>query len=166
MSVTLFTMNGTGEFQNRGRAVAVCDWNPLVKVRLTDWTDGFKPLSAIMQRIAPQEQTNHQFLHTLGDDIYLYVFGDRIGQLGLSGLTVNDNCTNPSQEAGISKVIRWYREHRVTVRREPLEVTYQPGVNLKGFLVDFRGDVVDPCQRLYQFYLTLALIPERRKQAQ
>lgn len=160
MSVTLFTMDGDGQFQNRGRAVAVCDWNPTVKITFSDW-EWFEGLSAIVTRVGSQEHGNYQFLHTLGDHIYLYVFGDRIGQLGISGLTFNDNCTNPLGEDGLSKVIGWYREQRLAVRQDPLIFTFQPGEVLKGYLVDMRGDTLDPCPRLSQFYLTLALIPER-----
>jgi hypothetical protein len=158
MAVTFFTQYGI--YPNRGRVICVSQWNPVIKVKFTDW-GGFQGLSAIINRISTTEQANYQFLHTLGENIYLYVFGDRIGQLTLSGLTFNDNCSDPNQEKGFSKVIRWYRQHRVTVRQEPLHLTFQPGVDLQGYLVEMRGDTVDPSQRLYQFLLTLALIPEK-----
>ena len=160
MSVVLFTMDGAGQFQNRGRAVAVNKWNPTVKIDFSEW-GWFEGLSALITKVSTQEHGNYQFLHTLGDHIYLYVFGDRIGQLGISGVTFNDNCKDPLQEDGISKVIGWYRKHRVAVRKEPLIFTFQPGQVLKGYLVDMRGDTMDVCQRMHQFYLTLALIPER-----
>jgi hypothetical protein len=163
MSTTLFTMEGAGQFQNRGRAVAVNKWNPFIKINLQEW-DWFESLSAIITRISTTEQCNYQFLHTLGDHIYLYVFGDRIGQLGIGGLTFNDNCQDPLQEDGISKVIRWFRQRRVAVRKEPIIFQFLPDEGLgplKGYLVDMRGDTVDACQRLSQFYLTIALIPQR-----
>lgn len=160
MSVTLFTMNGDGQFQNRGRCVAVNKWNPFVKIDFTEW-GWFEGLSAIITRVTPTEHGNYQFLHCLGDHIYLYVFGDRIGQLGISGLCFNDNCQDPLQEKGISKVLGWYRDQRIAVRKDPLTFTFQPGQVLRGYLVEFRGDTVDVAQRLFQFYLTLALIPKR-----
>jgi hypothetical protein len=153
-------MDGAGEFQNRGRAVAVCKWNPTVKIKFDNWGE-FEGLSALITKVSTEEHGNYQFLHTLGNHIYLYVFGDRIGQLGISGVTFNDNCQDPLQEDGISKVINWYRENRVAVRRTPLTFRFQPGEVLKGYLVDMRGDTLDVCQRMFQFYLTLALIPKR-----
>ncbi len=37
---------------------------------------------SIINSIGISEATNHQFMHSLGSDIYIYTFGDRMGRSG------------------------------------------------------------------------------------
>src|ERR1041384_2392506 len=49
---------------------------------------------AIITRMMLKHTVNVQVLRPLGAVVYIYVFGDRIGSLGLSGLCFAGDCTD------------------------------------------------------------------------
>ena len=77
--------------------------------------------------MAVAQQANFQFLHTLGSDVYVYVFGDRIGQLSLSGVAFASGCGNAvtpvsgqpfAGDHGLVGMNDWYKDNRISRRRE------------------------------------------------
>ncbi len=133
-------------------------------VTVESW-GGFTNFKSIITNLTIAEQGNYQFLHTLGNDIFLYVFGDRIGTFGVSGLSFYDNCgdainVGQASKIGISHVIDYYRANRISRRGLPLSITIHPGQPFKCFLTSFRGSVLDASRRMFQFHLGLALIPD------
>lgn len=123
---------------------------------------GFVGFKALITNIVIAEETNHQLRHTLGNDIYLTVFGDRIGALGIGGITSYNNCgEGGGEKIGIDHVLEYYRQTKLSARAEPLKITIAPDRVLRAYLYRFRGQVVDVAQRLFQFHLDMALIPER-----
>jgi hypothetical protein len=161
----IFT-NAAGTAENRGR-VQVLD--PLgsktapgsILHAPKDW-GGFNKFKAIFTDVAIGESGNYQFQHMLGDHIYVYVFGDRIGTLGLSGLAFFDNCSGekPNGRIGISHVIEYYRKLKLSAEAEVLQVTIDPDTVFRCFLLAMRGQVVQAANRIFQFQLQFALIPE------
>ncbi len=154
----IFERNGIA---NRGR-VAVLE-NPLAAagsvLQVEGW-GGFQAFKAIFTRIHIAEQTNHQFLHTLGNRIYLYVFGDRIGQIGLTGLAFWDNCSAvPGGRIGAAHVLNYFRTQKLSVRAEPIKITIDPTTVFECYMQGFNASVINTAQRMYQFHLNLALIP-------
>jgi len=154
-----------GGTENRGRAVVLyrgeAAAGSLLQVnqgKNGEW-GGFNQMKAIFTRVGVSEMGSYQFLHTLGRDIYLYVFGDRIGELTLTGIAFYDNCIAANQKIGISHVIDWYRQNRVAKRASPVEVTIDPGTTFEAYLLAMRGQTINTAQRMYQFSLTMALIP-------
>ena len=122
---------------------------------------GFMDFKAIITNLVIAEETSHQFSHMLGRDIYLSVFGDRIGSLGIGGVAAYKRCgEEDGQPIGISRVLDYYRQTKLSARSEPLKVTLAPSTVLRGFLYRFRGQVISVEQRLFQFHLDMALIPE------
>lgn len=155
----------SGSAENRGR-VQVLDkpgtgLTPGSILHVPEW-GGFSQFKAIFTNVTIAEQGNYQFLHTLGNHIYVYVFGDRIGQFGLSGLAFFDNCgsTAPNGRIGISHVIGYYRQLKLSVRAEPVLVTLEPDTVFRTFLLSMRGQVLNPATRIFQFHLGFALVPE------
>lgn len=125
----------------------------------------FQDQRSIVTRLTVAQNSNVQFLHTLGSSVYIYVFGDRIGQVGLSGLGFQNPCVgrDGSQCAdmtGLEGMYKWYRKNRVSARRRPIEMTLgsQP---LEGFVVDFNADVIDASSGLMQWQIQLATLPEK-----
>lgn len=145
--------------ENRGRvAVLENDGAAGSLLSVDDW-GGFEAMKSIFTKVSMQEATNHQFLHTLGDRIYLYVFGDRIGNLSLSGVSFHDIC-NDDRQLGISKVVDYYRRNRLAVREKPLKVTIDPGTTFECYLQGVQAETVNAADRMYQFNLLFALLPE------
>lgn len=121
---------------------------------------GFANFKALITDINIVEQTNHQFLHTLGGNIYIYSFGDRIGTLGVGGLAFYDNCSD-DQRPGIAHVLEYFRTVKLTEREAPMKLTIAPDTVLQGYLYRFRGQVTAVEQRLFQWHLDMALVPDR-----
>lgn len=129
--------------------------------------DDFRRFKAIFTAVTISEQTNAQFQHTLGDAVYLNVFGDRVGSMKISGIAVSDVCNAQDTEHGITKVLKYYRESKVSSRAAPLIVNLDSRTAYEAFLVGFQGAVFgeqQTVQRLFQFTLDLVLPPSQQNQ--
>src|SRR5690606_23176631 len=92
------------------------------------WHDkgGFQAFRSIVTRIGVNANCNYQFLHTLGGGIYLYVFGDRIGALELSGLSFDSVCAADGGfggELGIEKVYKYFDTFKLSSRPAPVRIS-------------------------------------------
>lgn len=115
---------------------------------------------SIITRLTVTQEANLQFLHTLGSHVYIYVFGDRMGTVGLSGFTFNRSCDQPGQQldTGPARMLAWYEQNRTSRRRSPLRfmVGNRP---IEGFVVGLNIDVVDPASLLVQWSVTMRSLP-------
>jgi hypothetical protein len=127
-------------------------------LRMENW-GGFQGFKSIITSVNIAAQGNFQFLHTLGGNIYVYVFGDRIGQLGISGLAFDSTCDDTTGALGIEKVLDYYSKNRLAVRKTPIKTTIGVQTTVAGYLVGVGGQVVDPKSRIYQFNLQFMLAP-------
>lgn len=118
----------------------------------------FESERSIVTRVTVSQQVNVQFLHTLGSLIYVYVFGDRIGSIGLSGLSFACACPGGT-ELGAEQMLLWYKRNRASKRRDPIEVVIGRSV-IRGFVVGFNEDVVDPSLNLVQWSVAMTALPE------
>jgi hypothetical protein len=117
---------------------------------------------SIVTRLTISQRANVQFLHGLGSLIYVYVFGDRMGTISLSGLAFLCACPGQGQGSaghGANNMITWYRDHRVSRRKSPLRFTIGSAV-IEGFVTGFTEDIVDPSTNLVQWGVELASLPE------
>lgn len=161
---TFFT--GAGGFAPAGRTIALPDYHAQGTTSLVEVDPALKYVSqqSIITRLALSHQANVQFLHTVGNDVYIYVFGDRMGRIVISGLSLAADCGGASgggNEHGFEKILRWYRDNRVVRRKAPVRVTIGAATTIEGFVVNLDGDIVDPLARVMQYTLVLATIPER-----
>lgn len=156
---------GPAEVENRGRVVVLdkpgTGLSPGSLLTVPGW-GGFQNFKSIFTNVTIAERGNYQFLHTLGDHIYIYIFGDRIGQFGLAGLAFFDNCatSEPNGKIGIIHVIEYYRRFKITANPNPVLVTIDPDAVFRCFLLGMRGQVLNSAQRIFQFHLNFALVPE------
>jgi hypothetical protein len=104
---------------------------------------------------------NLQFLHTMGRHVYVYVFGDRMGQIGLSGLSFANECPQPGSVHGIIGVFDWYRRNKASRRADPVRVNIGMRDNIDGFVTGFSFDTVDPATQMVQWNMTIAALPEK-----
>jgi len=118
----------------------------------------FESERSIVTRLTVSQQVNVQFLHTLGALIYIYVFGDRMGQVALSGLSFACDCPDGS-ELGAERMLTWYKRNRASKRAEPVRVTIGRTV-IEGYVTSFTEDVVDASLRLVQWGVNMAALPE------
>lgn len=155
----IFNESQPGQKENRGRVVVLEQEGAGGSILDVEGWAGFGSFKCIFTRLHIAEQTNHQFLHTLGDRIYLYVFGDRIGALGLSGLAFYDNCTD-DPKIGVVHALEYYRRYRLTKKADPLRVTIDPNTVFEVYLHSFQAATINAAERMFQFNLNFALLPE------
>lgn len=129
-----------------------------ISLRLEGW-GGFVGFKSIITRVGISASCSYQFLHSLGGQVYLYAFGDRIGDLVISGLAFDSVCGANSGTIGIERVLNYYAANRVTQRKIPIRVTIGALTTVSGYLLDVSADVRDTAARLWEFNLHLGLIP-------
>lgn len=97
--------------------------------------------------------TNHQFLHSLDEFIYVFAFGDRVGELTMSGLTFVGGCAN-SKEGTPASVYEFYMQKRLAINLRPAKITIG-GSNqtLLGFLTGLRMEMPNPSLPVIQWVL-------------
>lgn len=147
-------------FQTRpGQVVKLDDPAAQCQTRLLKLTPDitFESERSIVTRFTVSSQVNVQFLHSLGALIYIYVFGDRIGQVSLSGLSFGCTCPD-GDELGAEKMMQWYKVNRASKRAEPVEVAIG-SVVIRGFVTSFSEDLVDPSISLVQWGVNMNALP-------
>jgi len=117
---------------------------------------------AIITQAAIVENGNYQFLHTLQETIYVYVFGDRIGELRVSGLAFSNPCQSGGGaiggESGMKQIIDAYRENRLAEKGGPVNGNFGE-TPYKGFLTGMNMDVADPERNLGQWAFRFHTFP-------
>ncbi len=112
---------------------------------------------AIITQSGIIENGNFQFLHTLNETIYAYVFGDRIGELRVSGLCFAHPC-DERQYSGMKQIIDNYRAKRIAKSGGPVQVSFGE-VDYKGFLIGMNLDVADAETNLGQWTFSFRTFP-------
>lgn len=121
-------------------------------------TISFDSEKSIITRITMSQQVNMQFLHSFGSLIHIYVFGDRMGSINLSGLSFACDCPSGS-EFGAEKIMAWYSRNRASKRAEPCRLTIGKRA-VEGFANVLNEDVVDPSLNMVQWSISFASLPE------
>lgn len=144
-----------------GVAVSMFDSSkPGAPITVEGLEGSFENFKAIVTGISVRQQENLLFSHTLGDFIYIYVFGERIGEIVITGLAFIDDCRDDGA-TGAAGVLQYYRANRVSSRPTPISVqigSQAEGV-IEGFLISMDISIVDPLFKLGQFALRMALLP-------
>ena len=153
-----FFANCPGRVVQVRQPTSYCDirMNAINNQNLTDLS--YERSAVILTRITVSHQVNAQFLHTVGNRVYIYSFGDRIGQITLSGLAFAQTCERgPSVHSG-TNVFSWYIANKASTKVTPLFVTIY-NATFQAFLLGLNMEVVDPATKLVQWNLTLATMP-------
>jgi hypothetical protein len=128
-------------------------------LRMEGW-GGFSSFKSIITRVSMSTQCNFQFLHTLGGNIYVYVFGDRVGQMSVSGLAFDGSCETGTNVVGIESVLAFYNANRLAARQTPMKITIGARTTLSTYLVGVNADLADANFRMWQFSLQFVVIPQ------
>jgi len=146
--------------QTAGRVIALEDPSAPAVVRFVSMNPklDFATQSAIISRTASSDQANFNILHAIGGDIFLYVFGDRAGQLQVSGLSFPEQCNGG--ESGVDAIANFYRKNKLSVRKEEFEVIIGT-TPYRGFLAGIATELANPESRISQFVLQIVTIPEK-----
>lgn len=136
-----------------------------IKVEGKGTLAGFTTHKSIITAWSIEENVNVQFTHTMGNDIYLNVFGNRMGVATVTGLAFNSTSKNGNGcdgggNHGILKIIDWYRNNRVS---EPSEskITIQisdAGV-ISGYLIGAGYRSTDAENWSAEYTMQIATVP-------
>lgn len=108
--------------------------------------------------------TNHQFLHTLDEFIYAFAFGDRVGELTLTGVAFTaPACKSEggdiSNEVKQENVYEFYLAQKFSKSLTPTKITIGgSAIQLVGFLTGVRMSVPDPQLPIMQWALRFSVI--------
>ena len=114
------------------------------------------------------QQGNYQFSHTINDTIYVYIFGDRIGELRVSGAAFPQVCdetargapTTVSTGTGYKEVLDFYEANRIAKRGQPVSIAFGETA-FEGFLVNMQIQVADAEHLLGQWTYQFSTFPVR-----
>ena len=132
---------------------------------LTVTIDGFTPTStrAIITNFSISQRGGAQFLQTLEDFIYVYVFGDTMGSAQISGMFFAGACGGGSY-SGSDKIFDFYNMKKIATTGRP--VTLQVGLTGSGrfraYLTSCAVMVNDPSLQRGTYSLGFNVIPARR----
>ena len=133
----------------------------------------FTTQRSIITSWSMDENVNVQFTHTMGNDIYLNVFGNRMGVATINGISFNSvgdmqaeeasvgGCSNESH--GINRIIEWYRMNRVSnpfSKRIVINISDGgDGGVIDGFLIGASYRSNDPVNWTAEYTMNIATVP-------
>lgn len=128
-----------------------------------DFEDG-RQGTYIVTEVAVRQGVNVQFLHTLDDAIYIYVFGDRIGDIMISGIAFIEVCGPDSGGSGVKNAMEYYAKNRASQRSGPVLVKFGDGDPFKSYLIDSGMTLLRPEMGAAQFTFNFKSLPQYTKQ--
>jgi hypothetical protein len=143
-----------------GRVVLVPDAGAPVALSVQGWP-GAQALKAAITSINLGAAGNVQFVHTLRDFVYVYVFGERMSEITVGGLAFPNDC-QARTPGGIENLWRFYQRNRVASRGAPLGLAVGATMMFEGFLTGFTVALNDPQFGLAQWALRFAFHPPER----
>ena len=122
--------------------------------------EGFGPaLNACLTSLAVSGQVNAQFTHMLKRLIYVYVFGERLGDLQLGGVIFPRRCAGPVQPGHVH-MQRYYDAFNLAATGRPIKVTVG-ALTYEAFLIAHQIGTSDPVTSVGSFTLLLHKSPRR-----
>jgi hypothetical protein len=119
-------------------------------------------LTAPITGFALEQNGNYQFLHTVNDFIYVYSFGDRVGELVVSGIGFAATCANASN-AKLCNVYDFYRKNKLSTNgRLSVTIGDCPNSTFYAFLTGCRLEMQDPATLIGQWSLRFSVIPKTK----
>lgn len=109
------------------------------------------PIGLPVTGFALELQGNYQFLHTVNDFIYLYVFGDRIGELVVTGMGFYAN--GCGDESSICKILDYYMTNRVAKHKQAIAIKLGTCKTFLSFLTGMRLEASKPETSVAQWVL-------------
>lgn len=126
---------------------------------MTKVGSAYDQLRAIVQSIGVAERAAVQITHSLRDMVYVYTFGDRMGDMRIGGLALLTDCKDPNL-SGFSKIYKYWRANRPGKRKTPIGVSLGTDFAVRGILIDMDMGVTDPKLPVANFNMTLRYFPD------
>lgn len=118
----------------------------------------FEPMAAIIEAINTNQSVNVQFQPSLGGPVYVYVFGDNMGDISIMGTAFAGMCDD-SSHSGLKEIFDYYNANRASQRQEVVTVTYG-SESLEGFLTRMTLQPLRTSDILSRFSLVINTLPK------
>lgn len=139
----------------------------VVRIKPKDAADLFKisfegaDLSLPVTGIAIEQSGNYQFLHTVNNFIYVYSFGDRIGDMTISGLGFANPCGLAAEDIKLCKIFEFYDQNKLSAGKKLSVTVSDCSVSFNAFLTGMRTEMVDTQNLVGQWSLRLHVVPNK-----
>ena len=97
--------------------------------------------------------------HTLRDRIYVYVFGERAGEVAISGIAFAGVCNAIGNWVGFDSVHAYYERVRVSTSGAPVRLILGPRTTLAGFMHELDFNLEDPTTGVGSFSFRFVAMP-------
>lgn len=121
----------------------------------------YDTVKSIITSVTMNEETNTQFNPTLDKAIFIYVFGDKVSSMDVSGV-----CFLSPQIGGVSGVAalrEFYNQNKISASGQPVTATISSAggaaTSFKAFLVAATFSANDPQNMTGSFSLKLNYVP-------
>lgn len=131
-----------------------------IRVRPQGWT-GFFGMKSIITSATIASEGNFQFMNTMKNSIYVYVFGEKIGEIVISELSFPGLCGGIAQiglDSGFERVMNYYDTGRISRTGAPGIITVGRR-GFPGFMTAFNGSISNPRTGISQFALRFQIFP-------
>lgn len=146
----------------RGSVVAVDGPGVTMRVALEGW-QGYEGFKSVITGVSLETENGTQFLHTLRDFVYVYTFGERVGQMTVQGLSFAAACEDGEGDApqfhGAEYAYAYYLEARASRLTRPVTVTLGGDTTFFAFVTGMRLDLDDAESALGKFSIGLKTVP-------
>jgi hypothetical protein len=118
-----------------------------------------QPSPVIFGSMAWKQQTHQQFSNSLDGSVYIYVFGDQMGTIEISGFAFARLCG--TNEDGLQKVLEYYKQNRASQRATPIQVNVA-SQTVQGFLTSIEARTLSggsPEAIVHQYNLGINALP-------
>ena len=153
-------------FMSTAGTVAVIASDKAVPGRIT--VKGFPPAgsgqsSVLISGVEYRQNTNQQFQSSLDGSVYVYVFGDRMGEINVSGIAFKGLC-KAGEQNGMGALLEYYKTSRASANPNPIIVN-AAGQTIAGFLVSIvvKDNVLanEPMAAVSDFTLGISALPSK-----
>lgn len=122
--------------------------------------DGFDPQSALIAGVNYNQKTNQQFSQSLDGSVYIYVFGDLMGDVEVEGVGFGRTCQGGAE--GITEILNFYKNHRASKISTPITIQLG-GETISGFLtaLSLKNTALadDPASAMVQYKFLISTLP-------
>lgn len=122
------------------------------------WSTSFAGTHCALQGVSGSTAGNYQFLLTLRNFTYVYVFGEKMGEFIVTGLAYPGDCT-PYAGHGLTYAIAYYNTYAISVTGTPVALLLA-GWATWAFLVEARFTATNPRSVIGQFQFRFRTIAQ------
>lgn len=115
----------------------------------------------VITQIGINQEVNAQFMPSLQKVIYVYSFGDRMGQIQVNGIAFDKLCNKASRGyVGTNSLFKYYDKNRAIDENRLMKISIGK-VAFQGYLISSSLNTASPEFRTMSFSLRIVTVPSQ-----